>query len=109
MKKQTHDGLHKYERVKAGTSGNIIYKCQRPGCPHYLPYEELALNRLSQCWTDGCPNEVLLTKDMVNWHKVPKPYCKSCIEERRARRESLQAVPMINEDDEIQEGMDYEE
>ena len=103
MKKATHEGLHKYERVKAGTSGNIIYKCQLPGCPHYLPYEELALNRLSRCWT--CDEPVLLTKELVNWKKTPKPRCEKCIKERQEQRELLKLVPMIEEE----EGEQYEE
>lgn len=103
-KKPTHEGLHKYERVEAKTSGAIIYKCQLPGCPHYLPYEELAVNRLSLCW--GCGGEVLLTKEIVLWKRNPRPICPKCKEARQEKRELLKLVPTI--EDEMEEES-YEE
>lgn len=95
MATKTHE-IHKYKRMSVGRKGHEIYKCMLPGCAHYLPYVELAIGRLSQCW--GCNSPIELTQDMVGNLKTIRPVCENCKELRKAQRLALAAVPMSEDE-----------
>jgi len=101
--KMIHNSPHKYERIER-KSDHVVYKCMLPGCPHFLPYEELAIGRISLCW--GCGAEVELDREMVMHNHRKRPKCQKCIDERKERILALRTIPM---EDELEEEESYEE
>jgi len=74
--KKTHEGPHRYERVKINTTGNIYFKCNLVGCPHYLK-REFARGRLTLC--HRCGKEFPLDGNALN---LKQPHCEDCIERK---------------------------
>lgn len=62
-----------------------------PGCPHYLPVLDLAINRESLCWGPGCNKLVVITLEMVQ-RGIKHPMCEDCRDERKEQREALMKV-----------------
>lgn len=76
-----HGGPHFYRRVKMGKNKDyIVYKCIKPGCPHYVP-RELAVGRPSLCWS--CNKEFIMTSKNLQQAK-PTCGCRSFRQERLA-------------------------
>jgi hypothetical protein len=82
---------HKYERTELGTKGYEIYKCMLPDCPHYVPVQT-AVGRLSLCWGGGCHHAVMLTRDMVMYDKIRRPFCSDCKAERAEGRRRMREI-----------------
>ena len=99
--KPTHLGPHKYERMER-KSGHVIYKCMLPGCPHFLPYDELAIGRESLCWGQ-CGGPVIIDREMVMHNKRRHPRCLGCINERKDRILALRTIPMEEEEESYEE------
>lgn len=90
----TSKHVHKYERRRLGSwkkSGHEIYRCAVPGCNHYLTNMELVIGRFSQCWgklanDKDCPEEVEMTRYLVNNEKRKHPLCNACKRARQLKR-----------------------
>jgi hypothetical protein len=65
--------VHKYVRIKLGRNKDRIkYKCNLPGCPHYLE-PELAVGRIALC--NSCNEEFVMNKESI---RLAKPHCDNC-------------------------------
>ena len=89
-KHQTSVHYHKYER-QTWPSGKPFYKCQLPGCNHYLPIAHLAVGRESLCWGTECNHLVTITREDIT-REVKKPMCQDCKEARKQRKEELSKI-----------------
>lgn len=69
-KRRSH--VHKYQRVKWGKAGTIIWRCMLPGCTHYV-HTEMAKNRKSLCWK--CLGVFVLTGEKL---MRVRPKCDAC-------------------------------
>lgn len=93
MKKQVHEGPHKYSfRVLGGTKveikdgrrvlvksgGYAVCKCMLPDCPHHIGYE-LAVGRKSLCW--NCNQEMILDYRTAKMKKPTHDGCKKRIKD----------------------------
>jgi len=74
MKRYNH--LHKYERTKLGDKGYIVYRCQLPGCSHYIR-RELVKGKLCAC--NICGNPMVMGKYAM---RLAKPRCDECIDKK---------------------------
>jgi hypothetical protein len=75
-KKRIHLGPHKYQRVKWGKNGTIIWRCALPSCPHYT-HPEFISGKVTLCWDCGQPCLI----DTVRITRV-KPKCDGCIKSK---------------------------
>jgi|SRR5665213_641658 len=89
--------LHKYERTEIGKKGHVVYRCVILGCSHFLPSQQLIINRESLCW-GVCGDIVVYTQDDYN-QKLKRPMCASCRLERQKQKEVLQSVPELTMED----------
>ena len=69
-----HKHIHKYRRMTQGSRGHRIYKCQVPGCTHYIDVK-LAEGRISLC--NRCNEPFVIDKRSM---KQAKPHCNDCVE-----------------------------
>lgn len=67
-----YDHTHKYERVRLGASGYIVFKCTVPDCPHFIN-KKLVVGKKTICWR--CGHEAVMTKQMAEFKK---PHCRQC-------------------------------
>jgi len=67
------DRPHKYMRIKYGKSD--AFKCQHPGCTHFLTHPELAIGRESECWR--CGNIFIIVRNDVSFY-AKKLKCGEC-------------------------------
>jgi hypothetical protein len=75
MTKYTH--VHRYEKAVLGKKRDyIVYRCNLPGCMHYLP-KKLAKGKLSVC--NRCENKFVLTPAAL---ELQKPHCLDCTNRR---------------------------
>lgn len=91
-KEQTHD-THKYFKSVFKTSGTIIYRCGKTGCPHFV-YEPLIIGRLSICWRCGDTFEIM-RKSIRN----KKMHCEDCTRGRGKETE----IKKLNENQVLNE------
>lgn len=83
MKEPKH--IHKYQRIGLGKNGYEVYKCQIPGCSHYIQ-PELVVGRLSLCCR--CGTEITMTHSHA---RLVKPLCLNCdITVNETRRKLLE-------------------
>jgi hypothetical protein len=64
--------LHRYKRIKIQHS-HTVYKCQNPGCTHYV-LPDLLEGRIAQCY-NGCDEPFIITKAKA---RLAKPHCDKC-------------------------------
>lgn len=78
-KSKTHEGAHQYRRVRLGKEKDyIVYRCIKPGCPHYIPKEMLP-GKTSVCWK--CGKEFIVQTSNL---QQAKPTC-GCLSFRQER------------------------
>lgn len=68
-----HPGAHKYMRVSLGNKD--IFKCQLPGCTHFLTHPELAIGRESLCWQ--CGESFIIARNEKSFY-AKKLKCGEC-------------------------------
>ena len=68
--------LHRYERVKLGKNGYTVFRCNLPGCSHYVR-KELAKGKLCECNRCGEPM-ILGIAEML----LKRPHCNNCIKRK---------------------------
>jgi hypothetical protein len=90
---------HKYERVFLGRKQDYpVWKCQLPGCSHYMPSISLIVGQESVCWR--CGEVFTITKAMID---LKKPHCLRCTNSRKPRQDEEEVVQVkdveINLDD----------
>ncbi len=66
--------LHKYKRMTMGAKYKVL-KCIVPGCPHYVPLNNMAIGRICEC--NRCEKPMTLTKASL---RLAKPHCEDCVE-----------------------------
>lgn len=86
MAKKSH--YHQYKLTKVGSKGHRVYKCFKPGCPHF---KEVGLveNAIAEC--PRCDKPYVLTKDILNKRPV-KPYCEDCVRRKTEVEEDISAA-----------------
>lgn len=72
---------HRYERAIIGRKGYTVFKCNLPGCPHYIS-AKLVKNRISLC--NRCGNEFIIDNRAK---LLAKPHCVDCIEAKVKQEE----------------------
>ena len=87
MSKEQH--IHKYQRMKIGKKEHVIYRCMLDGCSHFLPNEQLIINRQSLCWE--CSEPVTYSQKMFH-EKIKRPVCADCSTARIERKEALRTL-----------------
>lgn len=88
--KYTH--LHRYTKVKLGDNGFTVFKCNRPGCAHYIR-TELAEGRLCIC--NRCDKEMILDKRAM---QLKKPHCSECVKStKKATIKTLEEFLAVKE------------
>ncbi len=71
--KKSHIGPHKYQQVKWGSKGTVVWRCVLRDCTHYL-HPEFIEGKQSICWK--CGQSFIITK--VESQRT-KPKCGSCV------------------------------
>jgi hypothetical protein len=74
--------IHKYERVKWGRKGTIVFRCVISDCTHYL-HPEFMKGRQAVCW--GCGKTIVLRQGDLLRKRIK---CSDC------RRDSIPAQPL---------------
>lgn len=76
--------LHRYEKVQLGKNGYTVFRCNLPGCSHYIR-KELAKNKLCEC--NRCGEPMILDSAAM---LLKKPHCAKCIQ--RKNKEQYESV-----------------
>ncbi len=76
MSKKYPDHLHKYKRIDLGNKF-MVYKCQRPGCSHYVPIK-LSEGKLCEC--NRCNQPMIMTKATMD---LARPHCIDCTKRKK--------------------------
>lgn len=61
--------VHKYQQIKWGQKGTVIFRCMLPDCSHYL-HREMVKGKSTICWNCGAKTIM----DDENLRRV-KPRC----------------------------------
>ncbi len=64
--------LHKYKRQILGNKKYVVFKCVKPGCSHYVPYD-LVEGKVCEC--NRCGERMVMNKRAIS---LAKPYCDNC-------------------------------
>lgn len=100
MSKKKADHLHKYKRVNLSkTQGERywIYKCVKPGCPHYIP---VTLSEGQICECNKCDQIMIISKATLTggYRRSPlvKPHCPDC--SKTAQSPQVNAIALFLEE-----------
>ena len=85
-KTRDHD-IHQYIRVKWGAKETIVYRCQKPGCNHYVLPEFLP-GKLAECPVCHKPFEVNLEIS-----RLRRPHCSECKLRVFSKKQLAERVP----------------
>jgi len=72
MAKKKAEHIHKYQRIKWGKNGTVVWRCMLTNCNHYL-HPEMVRNRVSLCWK--CLKPYVLTPEKM---LRERPKCDGC-------------------------------